>query len=134
MLREWGPGVQLSCDIFWSNSSVWENPNGRLHGGPNVPLYCRSLASLKKKPLTKSRVPPPELQAKRHLSENHRNLSTESLTPPCRLSEEQQHLLDRAIDASRKINVRSPVSRSTIEQVKQADALWKVYAASLTSE
>jgi hypothetical protein len=78
------------------------------------PFIVECLASLKKKRLTKSRVPPPEPP------------------PACRLTEKQRDLLNRAIEAWSKIDHKSPVGRSTIEQVKETNALWNEYAPCLT--
>jgi hypothetical protein len=52
--------------------------------------------------------------------------------PACQLSEEQQDLMNRAnraIEALRKINDgRCTGKTPTIEQMKEAEALWKAYA------
>lgn len=85
---------------------------------PTFPSIVECLASLKRTRLGKSRVmrpvPPHEPPTARQLSA------------------EQQDLLNRAIEASSKIDRKSPVTRSTIDQVKEANALWNAYAASLT--
>jgi hypothetical protein len=52
--------------------------------------------------------------------------------PACQLSEEQQDLMNRAnraTEALRKINDGRCTGRTpTIEQMKEAEALWKAYA------
>lgn len=99
---------------------------------PTFPFIAECLDRLKKKRLTRSRVPPSEILRARRATEKHRDPPPESLPQSSPLSEKQQDLLDRAVEASSKIDRTSHVTRSTIEQVKEANALWNAYAASLT--